>query len=70
MESVNGRALGLGCSSLDRRKHTLASYLMGQMQWAGSVAQGHGPPPVWSCTSAALQGAGWHMLRASAEELQ
>ena len=28
-ESANGLALGLGPSSLERRKHTLASYLMG-----------------------------------------
>ena len=28
-ETANGRAVGLGTSSLERRKHTLASYLMG-----------------------------------------
>ena len=34
-----------------------------QMQWDMARHQ-------WSCTSAALQGTGWHMLRASAKELQ
>ena len=40
-----------------------------RMQWAGSQARDMAPHQ-WSCTSATLQGTGWHMLGASAKELQ
>ena len=68
--SAHAHALRLGPSSLERRKHTLASYLVGLNAVGRQPRNRDMAPHQWSCTSAALQGTGWHMLRASAKELQ
>ena len=53
-ESANARALGLGASSLERRKHTLASYLMcpnavGRQPSTGTWRPTSGPTPQRRC---------------------
>ena len=68
--SADVQALGLGPSSLERRKHTLASYLMGPNAVGRKPSTREMAPHQWSCISAALQGTGQQMLRASAKELQ
>ena len=53
-ESANGRALGLGPSSLERQKHRLASYLMGPIAVGRQPSTGtwrptSGPTPQRRC---------------------